>query len=135
MRLTILLCVLAASVLSFTKLDNSSAIHEFQRWRMIGEKKVNFLVEKDVIQLRNRDDDFKKIMIKALDGPVSIKDLKIYFDNGGVQDVQVRKLIPKGGSTRVIDLTGTTRSLNRIEFWYETVGFANGKARVTVWGR
>jgi hypothetical protein len=62
-------------------------------------------------------------------------DMKVYFDNGSVQDVQIRSLIAEGGTTRIIDLDGGLRHLSKIEFWYETVGFAKGKARVAVWGR
>jgi hypothetical protein len=49
--------------------------------------------------------------------------------------IDVRENIPKGGESRVIDLRGLgKRSLRKIEFWYETKGFLNGKADVTVFG-
>jgi hypothetical protein len=49
--------------------------------------------------------------------------------------VPLRVLIPKGRYSRIIDLNGGLRHISKIEFWYETKGFAKGKARVAVWGR
>jgi hypothetical protein len=52
-----------------------------------------------------------------------------------VQDVSIRNHIRQGGESRLIDLTGGLRHLKKIEFWYETKGFARGRSRVAVWGR
>ncbi len=138
MRLAItLFSLLAILFLSFTTSKhvhlNETSVPE--RWKFIGDKRVDFRVDRDVIHLGNLKDDFRKLMIKVTDGPVKMLDMKVYFDNGGVQDVQIRTLIPQGGSSRVIDLEGGLRHLSKIEFWYETVGFAKGKARVAVWGK
>lgn len=39
------------------------------------------------------------------------------------------------GEWRAIDLKGVgTRSIRRIDFWYDTKGFLKGKADVTVFG-
>jgi hypothetical protein len=104
-------------------------------WVFIGDKNVGFGVDHDVIHTGNRKDDFRQLKIKVTDGPLIIYDLKIHFDRGGVQDVPVRKTIRQGGESRVIDLEGGLRHLQKIEFWYETKGFARGKSRVALWGR
>lgn len=104
-------------------------------WKFIGDKWVSYGVDHDVIHLGNIKDDFRQIKIKVTDAPLKIMDLKIYFDNGGVQDVSLRSHIKQGGESRVIDLEGGMRHLSKIEFWYSTVGKAKGKARVAVWGR
>lgn len=127
--------LLTICLLSFTPVKENAEPDAFQRWKFIGDKQVNFGVDRDVIHLGNLKDDFRKLQVRVTDGPVKMLDMKVYFDNGGVQDVQVRSLIPQGGTTRVIDLEGGLRHLSKIEFWYETVGFAKGKARVAVWGR
>jgi hypothetical protein len=137
MRLTALLPgLLAVFLLSFSTSDNNDSVPgAFQKWKFIGDKRVNFTVDRDVIHLGNIKDDFRKLVIRVTDGPVKMLDMKVYFDNGSVQDVQLRALIPQGGSSRVIDLEGGLRHLSKIEFWYETAGFTKGKARVAVWGR
>jgi hypothetical protein len=126
---------MAVSLSSFTPVNKTDESTNYQRWQFVGDKKVNFGVDRDVIHLGNMKDDFRKLMVKVTDGHVKMLDMKVYFDNGSVQDVQIRSLIPQGGSSRVIDLDGGLRHLSKIEFWYETVGFAKGKARVAVWGR
>lgn len=136
MRITsIIFSFLAISLLSFTTIQTSNERTANQQWKFIGDKKVNFGVDRDVIHLGNIKDDFRKLQVKVTGGPVHILDLKVYFDNGDVQDVQIRSRISQGGASRVIDLDGGLRHLSKIEFWYETIGFAKGKARVAVWGR
>ena len=61
--------------------------------------------------------------------------MNIHFDNGAIQEVAVRNRFAQGSESRVIELDGGLRHLNKIEFWYETKGFLRGKARVAVWGR
>lgn len=104
-------------------------------WKFIGDKNVRFGVDRDVIHCGNAKDDFRQIKLKVTDGPVKILDMKVYFDNDEVQDVSIRNQIRQGGESRIIDLTGGLRHLKKIEFWYETKGFARGRSRVAVWGR
>ncbi len=104
-------------------------------WRFIADKWVNYGVDRDVIHLGNIKDDFRQLKLRITDGPLKMYDMKVHFDNGGVQDVPLRSLFRQGSETRIIDLDGGLRHLNKIEFWYETKGFRKGKARVAVWGR
>jgi hypothetical protein len=104
-------------------------------WKFIGDKNVRFGVDRDVIHCGSINDDFRQIKLKVTDGPLKVYDMKVYFDNDEVQDISIRNRIPQGGESRIIDLKGGLRHLKKIEFWYETKGFARGKARVAVWGR
>lgn len=130
-----LVSLLAICLVSFTPAKENAGQEALPRWKFIGDKQVNFAIDHDVIHLGNIRDDFRKLQVRVTDGPVKMLDMKVVFDNGTVQDVQIRSLIAQGGVTRVIDLEGGLRHLSKIEFWYETVGFAKGKARVAVWGR
>jgi hypothetical protein len=103
-------------------------------WFLLGEKKVGFGVDHDVIRFSNWRDDVRQIQLRVSDGPLKMYDMKIYFDNGGVQDVALRSNFRQGSESRVIDLDGGLRHLDRIEFTYETKGFARGRSRVAVWG-
>ncbi len=112
----------------------STGVRAQDGWRFIGDKTVAFGVDHDVIVTGNTNDDFRKLKLRVTDGPLKMYDMKVYFDNGSVQDVSIRTLIRQGGESRVIDLDGGLRHLKRIEFWYETKGFRKGRARVAVWG-
>ena len=60
----------------------------------------------------------------------------VHYGNGESQNIEIRENILKGGESRVIDLTGNKRIINRVEFWYDTKGGPmNDKALVELWGR
>ena len=96
---------------------------------------MGFGVDHDVINFGNWKDDVRQIKLKVTDGPLKMYSMKIYFDNGTVQNVELRNRFAQGSESRVIDMDGGLRHLTKIEFWYETKGFARGKSRVAVWGR
>lgn len=123
-----------AALFVFIFLCISATVQAQDGWRFIADKMVAFGVDHDVIVTGNTNDDFRKLKIRVTDGPLKMYDMKVYFDNGDVQDISIRFRIPQGGESRVIDLDGGLRHIKRIEFWYETKGFRKGRARVAVWG-
>ena len=104
-------------------------------WRFITDKWVDYGIDHDAILFSSIKDDFRQLRIRVTDAPLQMLDMKIYFDNGDVQDVQLRRVFKQGEESRIIDLVGGLRHLRRIDFWYETKGVKKGKARVAVWGR
>jgi len=105
------------------------------QWFFLEDKKVGFGVDHDVIHFGNWKDDVRQIKLKITDGPLKMFNMKITFDNGGVQEVALRNHFAQGSESRVIDMDGGLRHLAKIEFWYETKGFLRGRSRVAVWGR
>ena len=138
MRLTtIFYSVAIAAVFSFTTsftTAKTSKTNKTGDWFFLADKKVGFGVDHDVIHFGNWKDDVNKIKLKITDGPLKMYDMKVYFDNGTTQDVQLRNRFAQGSESRVIDLDGGLRHLKKIEFTYETKGFLRGKSRVAVWG-
>ena len=104
-------------------------------WFFLGDKRVGFGVDHDVIHFGNWRDDVRQIKIKVTDGPLRMFNMTIHFDNGGTQQVALRNFFAQGSESRVIDMDGGLRHLSEIEFTYETKGFMRGKSRVAVWGR
>jgi hypothetical protein len=105
-------------------------------WKFIADKTVNYGVDRDVIHLGDFRDDFRQIKLHVTSAPLRIFDMKIHFDNGDVQDVSLRAVIPQGGDSRVIDLMGGVRHIQKIEFWYKPGAKGRkGQSRVAVWGR
>jgi hypothetical protein len=125
--------VLAITVFSLSSFDITR--DSAGTWKFIGDKKVSFGVDHDVINVGEIGDKFRALRLKVTDGPIRIYDMKVHFDNGTVQDVSLRMTIPENGESRIINLHGGLRQLKKIEFWYETAGFQDGKSRVAVWGR
>jgi len=139
MRLTnIFYSVAIAAVFSLTasftttKTSNTSKTGD---WFFLEDKRVGFGVDHDVIHFGNWKDDVRQIKLKITDGPLKMYNMKIHFDNGSTQDVALRLRFAQGSESRVIDMDGGLRHLTKIEFWYETKGFARGRARVALWGK
>lgn len=104
-------------------------------WRVIGTVQANFKADHDTILVRGAADDFRKLKFKVTDAPVKLRRVVVTYDNGEPDRLEVREDIRKGGESRPIDLKGSgRRSLRRIDFWYETKGVLDGKAKVTVFG-
>ena len=104
-------------------------------WRLIGQTHADHSNDHDVIVVKGPYDNFRKIKFKVTAAPLSLQRLVVTYDNGAPARIDTRADIPKGGESRVIDLTGAgKRSIRKIEFWYDTKGFLKGKADVTLFG-
>ena len=106
------------------------------KWTPLGSLHVKDRVERDVLHLEKRKGTFDKIRLKAVGSAVQFRSLKIHFENGGVQDVGLRSVIPAGKTSRVIDLEGGQRAIEKIVFVYDAQTLKIGKgAKVRVLGR
>lgn len=112
----------------------SSFVAEQQGWRFIGDKWAAFGPDKDVIRV-GKNDLYRQVKLKVTDGPLRIEDVDIYFENGEKMNVVLKNNFRAGQESRVIDLPGGARKLDRIEFLYSTIGKAKGRARIAVWGK
>ena len=133
MRLTTI--ILSSIVIAVFSLTTAFKTSDTGSWTFLGDKNVGFGVDHDVIHFGNWKDDVRQVKLKITDGPLKMYRMNIHFDNGSVQEVTLRNRFAQGSESRVIDLDGGLRHLNKIEFWYETKGFLRGKSRVAVWGR
>jgi hypothetical protein len=139
MRLTTFLCstlVVAAFCITTSFTFTTAPVKKNAGdWFFLEDKKVGFGVDHDVIHFGNWKDDVRQLKLKVTDGPLKMYNMKIYFDNGGVQNIELRNRFAQGSESRVIDMDGGLRHLTKIEFWYETKGFVRGRSRIAVWGR
>ena len=138
MRLTSMLSsvlVAAVFVLATSFGTQPASTNKAGEWFFLGDKKVGFGVDHDVIHFGNWRDDVRQVKVKVTEGPLKMFNMKIHFDNGTVQNVELRNRFAQGSESRIIDLDGGLRHLTKIEFWYETKGFAKGRSKVSVYGR
>ena len=102
-------------------------------WKLLGLKKVQFIGDRDEIQVGAGKGTFKRIKLKVKDGDVEFGNVTVVFGNGERFDVPMRSSIKAGGETREIDLPGKARVINRILLAYKSK--AGGRsATVAVWG-
>jgi len=125
-KITLLLGIVVWLTLSFTLPGD---------WSVIGERSVKFTSDKDVIKVHGND-LYSKLKIKVVDAPLHISDFDVIFENGERFDVSIKENIRQGGESRIIDLPGAERRIDRIEFRYKTIGrLRGGTANVIVFGR
>lgn len=105
-----------------------------RNWETLGEKTVERRAERDEIVVTASEGRFNAIKLKVRVSDVNVKDLKVHFGDGEVQDVQVRKIIAAGGETREIELDGNRpRVIRKVSFVYKSRGAR--RAVVVLWGK
>jgi hypothetical protein len=112
----------------------SSLFAQPPHWNLLGTKEVKFRTERDVIIVGADEGVYKKIKLTVHNSGVHFKDMKVYFANGDVVDVEIRKVIPAGGETRIIDLPGNNRIITKVVFWYESTRVNSRRAIVRLYG-
>lgn len=104
-------------------------------WVFLGERQVDRLTEKDTIHVGADKGTFSKIRFRVKRSGVDFHDVKVHFVNGEVFDVSLKSFVKAGEQTRVIDLPGKDRKIEKVVFWYDTDGVKKGKGKVKLFGR
>ena len=135
MKLPVLLIVALLTMLSTSGVE-AAGKHHAGRWRNLGELHVQDRVDRDILRVGIQKGTFDAIRLEVKGRAVQFHDLKIHFKNGEVQDVRLRSVIDRGQSSRVIDLEGGQRAIEKIVFLYDAQTLRRHKgARVKVFGR
>jgi len=105
----------------------------------LGQRKVNFRGDHDVIPVTGRKGTFTAITIKATGSPLEMHRIKVTFRNKQVFEPRVVHVFKKGHETRRIDLPGGERVIRKVEFFYNSLPTrrANrgpGKATIHLFG-
>lgn len=104
-------------------------------WERLGSRSVSFKAERDVVSA-GREGLFRRVMIVVDDADLELYDVKVVFANGEMFSPETRLYFKEDSRTRVIDLPGEARTIQRIEFSYKSVrGGGDGKAEVHVYGQ
>jgi len=132
--LKILLVVLAGIIL--TACGSSRRTFGLEEgWELLGERKVNFVRDKDVMEVSSRN-LFTAIRFYVEEKDIRINDLKIVFDNGDKMEPALDDVIKAGEQSRVIQLAADGRRISNIEFKYRSMGsILEGRANVVITGK
>jgi hypothetical protein len=112
----------------------SALFAQTPKWKLLGSREVTFKTERDVIPVGADEGVYKKVKLTVKKSGIHFKDMKVHFANGDIFDVKIRRVIPKGGETRVIDLPGNNRIIKKVVFWYESTKNRKKRAIVRLWG-
>jgi len=106
-----------------------------QKWVDLGSREVKDRSEQDTWHVGKDKGEFHRIKITVADKPVRFYRLRVTFENGTTQEIELRNQIGAGGETRAIDLTGTDRYIDKVDVWYEARTVRRGRrSHVTLWG-
>ena len=124
------------SVLLLASCNSSKRIVGVEEgWEVLGQRKVNFVRDKDVINVKSRN-MFTAIRFRVEDRDIRISDLKVYYINGDKLEPSINEDIAAGQSSKIIELARDGRYIEKIEFKYRTTGnLLKGRAQVIVLGR
>ena len=112
-----------------------ASVASAQGWENLGSKEVKDRSEQDTWHIGGGKGQFRKIKITVQKKAVRFYRLEVKFENGQVQNIELRNVIGAGGSTRVIDLIGTDRRIDKVDVWYEAQTFRRGvRSQVTLYG-
>jgi hypothetical protein len=105
------------------------------QWIDLGNKEVKDRSEQDTWHVGKSMGEFRRIKLFVGDRAVRFYRLRVTFENGQTQEVEIRNLIPAGGETRAIDLKGRGRFIDKVDVWYEAYTVGRGvRSHVTLFG-
>jgi hypothetical protein len=84
---------------------------------LLGAGRVTSGVDHDTIQT-SQQGTFRAIQLRVSGGAVNFLRIIVQYGDGTRSEIQVRSNIPSGGSSRVIELPGDRRVIQRVDFWY-----------------
>lgn len=121
----LMICLFALTTMSFTG----------NGWQNLGTKTVNYRMDRDVLDVQKRDGVFKQLKFVVRGGSLNMHKVVVHFENGGQQEIDLRHQFNRGSSSRIVDLKGNNRFIEKIVFWYDTQNQSRNKAKLTVWGK
>lgn len=101
---------------------------------LLGQRAVNDRADHDVIPVTGVKGEFKGIKLTVQRAAVDFHRVLVHYGNGTKQEIELRNTIPAGGESRIIDLTGAERIINRVEFWYDANTIRGRRAVVRLFG-
>lgn len=133
-RLSVMLiAIVMIPGLSFTPLKNTAAA---QSWEKLGQRKVNFKVDRDDIYVGRYEGFLTALKIKVRRGSINMIKMEVQFGSVESKNVPLKNNFNDGDESRVIDLPGNRRMIRNVTFWYESTGTTEGnKPIVELWGR
>ena len=116
---------------SFTVQSNSY----LKNWKHLGNQRVNFGLDKDVIRVTASRGVFTKLKLNITNGSLNMHRMLVVYKNGSRQEIKIKQYFNRGSSSRVIDLKGNKRVVNRVIFWYDSKNRSRRKAVVHLYGK
>ena len=106
-----------------------------KNWKHLGNQRVNFVLDKDVIRVTASRGVFTKLKLNVTHGTLNMHRMVVVYGNGSRQEINIKHHFSRGSSSRLIDLKGNKRVVNKVIFWYDSKNRSRRKAVVHLYGR
>jgi hypothetical protein len=103
-------------------------------WHKIGEITASFKMEDESIAVLGAD-KFAAIKLRVTDAAINIVHVQVFYEDGQMEEVDVKNELTAGSETRVIDLAGSDKELKKVAFTYKTLpNQKDEKAHIELYG-
>jgi hypothetical protein len=122
----------AAGVAAAVAVAAPADAQHYHNWRTVAYTTVN---GRDADNIRVRGTArYRQMRVCVYGGPIRMRDVDVYFRNGGHQDIGTRHLMRAGTCTRTLDLRGARRDVTRVRLAYTPLarGWVRPVVRVQV---
>lgn len=103
-------------------------------WELLGRLTVDGRNDRDSLPVGRRQGRFAKLQLRVTNSSMKMHDVVVVFTDGTRYSPNTRLVFNRGAVSNVIDLPGTRRTIQRIDFRYSDMA-GGGRANVEVWAR
>lgn len=125
--------IIAASILAAVLVIFGSEANA-QGGTFLGARTVPDRSDHDTLNVGASRGQFRRLQFRVKVHGVDFHKVKVFYGNGGSEEIELRDRVPAGGQTRWVNLNGGRRTIDKIEFWYDAVTSPGKRAQVNVWG-
>ncbi len=122
-----ILTLFLMSVMSFSAMASD--------WKKLGERRVSFASEEDVIHVSALRGKFDSIAFHVEKAPIFMKNIRVVYGNGQSQNIHINRRLHQGKRSIPYRLLSGDRIINKIEMDYRTAAGGHKWAEVSVYGK
>jgi hypothetical protein len=105
------------------------------QWTLLGSSKVHGHRDYDEIIVTGSRGDYRAIKLFVQNEGIDFDRVVVHYGNGAVDKIEIKNFIPAGGETRVIDLAGGDRVIQKVVFYYKSNAMSSRKGKVLLYGK
>ena len=118
--------------------DRDDRLSRDRGWELLGEQRVGFRVDRDIIRINQSEDWYRSRRYRSLHfvaqgNEVHMMSIRLVYLNGFGEDFRIDRLIREGGDL-ALDLRGERSFIRQIEMTYRSRPDFRGQAVIKVYG-
>jgi len=114
--LAIIFFIVSTSFLS--EQTSNKAYSDFGGWVKLGTTTVSPGVDSDILNLTDTKETFHRLKFKVSKAPVYIRNVRIIYNDRTSESHNITRHFQKGDASRVLDLVGYERIIEKVIFSY-----------------